>query len=92
MSVNVKVAAKTKLKEGKPVLKAIRDLDMPINDSCDGKGKCGKCLITVKAGKVNEPTKEEIKCLGQEKLDKGLRLACMVVPEDEDVTVELVIK
>lgn len=89
MSVKVKFIAETKLKKGKDLLKAAQDLKMPIKESCGGKGKCGKCIVKIKSGKVTPPTKEELKELGDDKISKGYRLACQVEADggDEDITV-----
>lgn len=35
-----------------------------------------KCVIKVLSGKLSEPTKQELKVLGQEKIHKGYRLSC----------------
>lgn len=43
-----------------------------------GVGKCGKCLIYA----ATEPSSEEIAVLGNEKIAKGLRLACCTKAEE----------
>lgn len=64
-------------------------LGVKIKLPCDGKGKCGKCLVQIVSGDVNEPTKEEEKHLKKKQLEEGIRLACCVVPKG-DVTFSLV--
>ena len=76
MSVTVKFISEVEVKEGKKVIKAAKNANVKINNSCDGKGKCGKCVIKIISGKLSDPTKQEIKVLGQEKIDKGYRLSC----------------
>lgn len=76
MSVKVKFISEVEVNDGKKVLKAAKNANIKINNSCDGKGKCGKCVIKVLGGKLSEPTKQELKVLGQEKIHKGYRLSC----------------
>ena len=76
MSVKVKFISEVEVKDGKKILKAAKNANVKINTSCEGKGKCGKCVIKVINGKLSEPTKQELKVLGQEKIDKGYRLSC----------------
>ena len=76
MSVKVKFISEVEVKDGKKILKAAKNANVKINTSCEGKGKCGKCVIKVLNGKLSEPTKQELKVLGQEKIDKGYRLSC----------------
>jgi len=85
MSVKVKFISEVEVKDGKKVLKAAKNANIKINNSCDGKGKCGKCVIKVLSGKLSEPTKQELKVLGQEKIDKGYRLSCQTQILDDSV-------
>ncbi|MFX1338680.1 MAG: ASKHA domain-containing protein [Promethearchaeota archaeon] len=57
---------------------AILALNFPIGALCAGKGTCGKCIIRIldPNAKLSEPSKKEIKLLGNSKLSKGYRLAC----------------
>jgi uncharacterized 2Fe-2S/4Fe-4S cluster protein (DUF4445 family) len=57
-------------------LKAILDAGIGIKSVCGGKGSCGKCRIIIldnAAGPANEP---ELKSLGREEINFGVRLAC----------------
>jgi len=85
MSVKVKFISEVEVKDGKKVLKAAKNANIKINNSCDGKGKCGKCVIKVLSGKLSEPTKQELKVLGPEKIDKGYRLSCQTQILDDSV-------
>ncbi|MCK8061445.1 MULTISPECIES: 2Fe-2S iron-sulfur cluster-binding protein [unclassified Fusibacter] len=80
----VRFITSVKAKKSTPLLKLSKKADIEIKTSCL-KGKCGKCVIKVK-GDVSEPTKNEIRTLGKEKIDKGYRLACEVeVTGDVDI-------
>lgn len=76
MSVKVKFISEIEVKDGKKTLKAAKNANVKINDPCDGKGKCGKCIIRVLSGKLSEPTKQELKILGEDKIEEGYRLSC----------------
>jgi ferredoxin len=76
MSVKVKFISEVEVKDGKKTLKAAKNAHIKIGNSCEGNGKCGKCVIKVLSGKLSEPTKKELKVLGQEKIDNGYRLSC----------------
>ena len=76
MSIKVKFISEVEVKDSKKVLKAAKNANIKINNSCDGKGKCGKCVIKIISGKLSNPTKQELKVLGQEKIDEGYRLSC----------------
>ncbi len=62
--------------------------NVPLANSCNGKGTCGKCKIRVVDGAVNEMTAPERRLLTEEELQKGIRLACMIYGQDEDLVVE----
>lgn len=66
---------------GKPLMDVMQDAKVKLKLPC-GKGKCGKCLVKVK-GDVNEPTKNELKAISPDKLEKGYRLACEVIVEGD---------
>ncbi|SHI97835.1 2Fe-2S iron-sulfur cluster binding domain-containing protein [Geosporobacter subterraneus DSM 17957] len=76
MSIQVNFICKTEIKKGLNALKAAKEAKVKIKAPCDGKGKCGKCLIRILDGDVSEPTKQEKKLLSKSKLEKGYRLAC----------------
>ena len=79
MSIQVNFICKTEIKKELNALKAAKEANVKIKAPCDGKGKCGKCLIKIVDGDVSEPTKQEKKILGKEKLRKGYRLACETI-------------
>jgi len=72
----VKFYKSAKVDEGTSLEKAAKKANIDLNIHC-GKGKCGKCAVKI-SGDLNKITEEELKSLGQDKIDKGYRLACMV--------------
>jgi uncharacterized 2Fe-2S/4Fe-4S cluster protein (DUF4445 family) len=50
---------------------------------CGGTGACGKCLVTVLSGAAGAPSLQERGFFTPEQLASGLRLACMVFPEQD---------
>ncbi len=71
-------------------MKVLKDEKMDLKTPCKGKGKCLKCLCTAE-GKVSEPSKREIKLLGDKKIKEGVRLACEVIIEG-DATIKKIQK
>lgn len=82
----VKFYKSSKVDEGTSLEKAAKKAEVSLNIHCN-KGKCGKCAIKL-SGDVNKVTDEELKTLGQDKIDKGYRLACMIKVKG-DVQVKL---
>ncbi|HEY9062058.1 MAG TPA: 2Fe-2S iron-sulfur cluster binding domain-containing protein [Pseudobacteroides sp.] len=74
--MKVKFIKKTKIKKEKSILDVALDLNLKIKASCDGRGKCGKCMVRVADGEVSELSKAEKKFLSDEQIEKGYRLAC----------------
>jgi uncharacterized 2Fe-2S/4Fe-4S cluster protein (DUF4445 family) len=62
-----------------------------IRCGCLGNGACGLCLVQIEEGNVNEPTKNECFLLSSEQLERNVRLACKVVPEN-DLRVRIIAK
>lgn len=60
-------------------------MDIDLNTSCGGKGKCGKCKVQIISGDVSKPSKAEEKHLKSKELDKGVRLACCTIPDGDVV-------
>ena len=69
------------------LLRAIRELGIPIRASCGGLGLCGTCRIRVLKGSVEPPSKAEIELL-KNKIEEGWRLACRVRVLD-DLEIEI---
>jgi len=78
MGIKVRFISEVEIKTGKTALKAAKEAGIKLKDSCDGKGKCGKCIVKILDGQASEPTKEEKKLLKENELRDGFRLACQV--------------
>lgn len=70
------------------LLRLAHEADAGVKAPCAGRGVCGKCLIKVKSGDLPEPSEQEIKVLGEEKIKEGYRMSCLV-EVDEDCEVEV---
>lgn len=77
-------------KKEKDLVKLAKKANVKIKLPCSGKGTCGKCLVKITKGEVSEPTKAEMKKLGQEKIDKGYRLACQVKALEGNISVKII--
>ncbi|EQB86473.1 uncharacterized 2Fe-2S/4Fe-4S cluster protein (DUF4445 family) [Clostridium punense] len=73
------------------LLQLLLDDDIFVDNPCNGKGSCGKCKVRLLEGKLPELTPTEVKLLKKDEIEAGIRLACLVVPE-EDITIELLQK
>ena len=62
-----------------------------VDNPCNGKGVCGKCRVKIQKGALPEPTETEKKLLKQEELREGVRLSCLIKPEN-DLEIELMQK
>jgi len=62
--------------------------DIEIEAPCGGKGRCGKCKLTVVDGRVSALSELEKELLSEADINGGVRLACRTYPEG-DVTVQL---
>ncbi|RJS84890.1 hypothetical protein CW713_02095, partial [Methanophagales archaeon] len=63
-----------KLIKGKTILAYLQELDIDINASCGGEGKCGQCLIEIECapGSISDKTEAENEFIH----DDVHRLAC----------------
>ena len=61
-----------------------------INAACGGRGKCGKCTIRVREGRL-AVSSEDHNAFTKEELAKGFRLSCKAYPT-EDITISLEMK
>lgn len=89
--MNIKFIKETEVKKEKTILDIAEDLNIKIKSPCNGKGKCGKCVVKVTSGDVSEVTKSEEELLGKKKIAKGYRLACETTVKG-DAEIELVNK
>ncbi len=67
--------------EGEKLSKVILRQDINLAVPCNGKGRCGKCKITLLNG-VTEPTVQEQYLLTDDELSKNIRLACLTATVD----------
>ena len=63
------------VESGTTILEAAQGLGVGITAPCGGKGRCGRCLVTVE-GECSEPSTDEKQALSVEDLESGVRLAC----------------
>jgi len=63
-------------KPGAVLLDCARGLGVDIVSLCGGTGNCGKCIVQVINGEVSPIHEDEKKCLEEDKLSQGYRLAC----------------
>ncbi|MBC7231026.1 MAG: DUF4445 domain-containing protein [Actinobacteria bacterium] len=75
-------------REGQTLLEALREAGIGLESVCGGQGRCGKCRVRVLAGDAGEPADDERSLLPGGWREKGLRLACRVIPR-QDLTVYL---
>lgn len=66
---NIEKEKDTKLKD------VIKSEKINFKFPCGGRGRCGKCKVTVKKG-VQTPTSIEENKLSKDELELGIRLAC----------------
>ena len=65
-----------KAKKGTSALALFREREEAVYAPCGGNGTCGKCRMYIR-GEVSVPDEKERALLGEERLNKGIRLACM---------------
>lgn len=77
--------------QNKNLLELLLDQKHFVDNPCNGKGLCGKCRVKIISGEVNSLTSTEERILTSEEIENGIRLSCLVVPQ-EDLRVELLKK
>ena len=75
----------------KNILEALIENKIYINNSCNGKGTCGKCKIKILKGKISNITETEKSFLTKNEIDNNIRLACMT-RAISDIEIEIVEK
>lgn len=65
----------TQVENGTNLMKFMKQNSLNVNDSCGGRGSCGKCKVTVDGLPPVKSPKEK-KLLGMKAMEKGYRLAC----------------
>lgn len=74
-----------KVAKGITILEALWHLGITVLSPCGGKGQCGKCRVKIIKGGLSEPALEELRLISKDDIEKGIRLACRSLIED-DVT------
>jgi len=75
----------------KNLLQLLLENDIFVDNPCNGNGSCGKCKVRVLEGKLPPLSPTERKLLKEDEINVGIRLSCLVVPE-EDITIEILQK
>lgn len=74
---------------GSSVREILDAAGIPIRSGCRGNGACGLCLVQIKAGRTNGPTKNESLILSAEQVNRNFRLACQLMP-DNDLSIRII--
>ncbi|NMC13169.1 MAG: DUF4445 domain-containing protein, partial [Chloroflexi bacterium] len=69
---------------GSLLIEAARLAKIDVLQPCGGQGRCGRCIVQVKTGKVRQRSKIH---LSKEELEEGFALACQTVVEGDVVVV-----
>ncbi|MTK10777.1 MAG: DUF4445 domain-containing protein [Clostridiaceae bacterium] len=75
----------------KNLLQLLLENEIFVDNPCNGKGSCGKCKIRLIKGNLPDISETEEKLLKKEEIDSGIRLSCLVVPQ-EDIVIEILQK
>ncbi len=75
----------------KSLLQLLLENDIFVDNPCNGNGSCGKCKVRVLEGNLPPLSPTERKLLKEDEINAGIRLSCLVVPE-EDIKVEILQK
>jgi len=75
-------------RSGQSLMTALIHGGIFVDNPCNGKGTCGKCKVQICTGAVQEPCETEKRFLSSEELESGIRLSCLVYPEN-DLVIEV---
>ncbi|TCO79857.1 ASKHA domain-containing protein [Marinisporobacter balticus] len=75
----------------KNLLQLLLENEVFVDNPCNGKGSCGKCKIRLLEGNLPDLSETERKLLKKEEMNAGIRLSCLVVPQ-EDIVIEILQK
>lgn len=76
---------------GKDLLQILLENEIFMDNPCNGKGTCGKCKIRLLEGNLHSISETEGRFLNEEEISFGVRLSCLVMPQ-EDITIEILQK
>jgi uncharacterized 2Fe-2S/4Fe-4S cluster protein (DUF4445 family) len=72
--------------QGMTVMEAASEAALKLPSECGGQGSCGRCRVLVSpASAFKPPSSSETRLLTEEELEKGFRLACQAILEDDAV-------
>jgi uncharacterized 2Fe-2S/4Fe-4S cluster protein (DUF4445 family) len=74
---------KSSIDAGSTILDAAQKAGINMNVVCGGEGKCGKCIVFVKSGRVDFDREKFGRFFSPGELDEGACLACQAVPLDD---------
>jgi len=74
---------KISVEPGSTILDAAQKAQIHMNVVCGGEGKCGKCIVFVKSGRVDFDRKKFGRLFSPGEIDEGACLACQAVPLDD---------
>ena len=74
---------------GATLLEAALAADLPVGNSCGADGTCGRCGLRVVSGELPPPSLREKTVATANRLEPGLRLSCMIQPnQDVEITAD----
>ncbi len=79
------------ISEDKDLLQLLLENEIFVDNPCNGKGSCGKCKIRLLEGNLPAISETEEKLLKKDEISSGIRLSCLVAPQ-EDMTIEVLQK
>lgn len=71
----------------KDLLQILVENHVFVDNPCNGKGVCGKCKVRIIEGELPDISQTERNFLKEDEISSGVRLSCLVVPEN-DIVIE----
>ena len=79
---------RAKINKESTILEAAQLAGVDLISVCGGKGTCCKCKVKIDTSQYNQPISEpEKRCLTEEELSHGIRLACQIKNIDQNLIV-----
>lgn len=69
--------------EKKNLMQLLMEQKLFVDNSCNGKGVCGKCRVQLTGGEIPPVSETERSLLKEEEIERGIRLSCLIVPETD---------
>lgn len=92
LNLTVKINGEEKyipFKPGETLIEILENNGIYIHTGCMREGTCGMCKVLIEKGDAGEPCQKEKECLNNAQLSKGIRLACLLKPEN-NLTVRII--